>query len=86
MTWLACRSRLRDLQRLVLVNNPSTSMREQEHRARASATASRIAASESNGSAQPILDGPQRSHIFTPFSVKYFTAPGCQGIGEFLGD
>jgi hypothetical protein len=25
-------------------------------------------------------------HIFRPFSVKYFTAPGCQGIGEFFGD
>jgi hypothetical protein len=25
-----------------------------------------------------------RSHIFTPFSLKYFTAPGCQGIGEFF--
>ena len=22
-------------------------------------------------------------HIFTPFSVKYFTAPGCHGIAEF---
>lgn len=25
------------------------------------------------------------AHIFTPFSVKYFVAPGCHGIGEFFG-
>jgi len=25
----------------------------------------------------------QSPYIFTPFSVKYFTAPGCHGIGEF---
>jgi hypothetical protein len=24
------------------------------------------------------------THIFTPFSLRYFTAPGCQGIGEFF--
>jgi hypothetical protein len=23
-------------------------------------------------------------HIFAPFSFKYFTAPGCHGIGEFF--
>ena len=26
-----------------------------------------------------------RDYIFTPFSVKYFVAPGCHGIGEFFG-
>jgi hypothetical protein len=25
-------------------------------------------------------------HIFTPCSAKYFTAPGCHGIGEFFSD
>ena len=36
----------------------------------------------------PAEAGPLRrrisasAHIFTPFSVKYFTAPGCHGIGE----
>lgn len=24
----------------------------------------------------------RRGYIFTPFSVKYFTAPGCHGIAE----
>src|SRR3954462_15447310 len=33
---------------------------------------------------QPIARGRAITHIFTPFSVKYFTAPGCHGIGEFL--
>lgn len=23
-------------------------------------------------------------HILTPFSLRYFTAPGCHGIGEFF--
>jgi hypothetical protein len=25
-------------------------------------------------------------HIFTPCSAKYFSAPGCHGIGEFFSD
>src|SRR5204862_7563911 len=29
---------------------------------------------------------PHRHHIFTPCSARYFTAPGCQGIGEFFID
>jgi hypothetical protein len=28
----------------------------------------------------------RRRHIFTPCSAKYFTAPGCHGIGEFFSD
>ena len=27
-----------------------------------------------------------RHHIFTPCSARYFSAPGCHGIGEFLID
>jgi hypothetical protein len=30
----------------------------------------------------PAARGRALAHIFTPFSVKYFTAPGCHGIGE----
>src|SRR5947209_8589937 len=33
---------------------------------------------------QPVARGWAFNHIFTPFSVKYFTAPGCHGIGEFF--
>ena len=29
---------------------------------------------------------PHRHHIFTPCSARYFSAPGCHGIGEFLID
>src|SRR5262245_4593427 len=28
----------------------------------------------------------RRDHIFTPCSAKYFSAPGCHGIGEFFSD
>ena len=35
---------------------------------------------------QPAARGRAFNHIFTPFSVKYFVAPGCHGIGEFFGD
>ena len=28
----------------------------------------------------------RRRHIFTPCSAKYFSAPGCHGIGEFFSD
>ena len=33
---------------------------------------------------RPAARGRALAHIFTPFSVKYFTAPGCHGIGEFF--
>ena len=33
---------------------------------------------------QPAARGRAFNHIFTPFSVKYFTAPGCHGIGELV--
>jgi hypothetical protein len=38
-------------------------------------------------SARALIRPARRSdHIFTPCSAKYFTAPGCHGIGEFFSD